>query len=304
MSDAMGQSSVEAEETLPEEFLRKSPLFSFRLAVEGRELWAPREVLSVHSPVFQRMIFGGEWSEAQSGEARLADKKFDEVAELLRCIVPHPRLRGGVSDENVDLLLGFAEEYQLAELRGRCEDFLQRKLASIRAGELELLELLLLASKHRLGDLLRELLPKCLNFSLAELAMVKERLRPNVLPALYECMLHKWVDGDEAAAAEADSSPPGKKPHNWHHCCNFSGFGSLGGGSRNNHICSHCKAMFHCGHGVLCGHCTRHFCHACQPKAKQCRPSPRHHLSCRVCKASGPCDCPVQVDTSLLNAWG
>ncbi|CAE7943656.1 LONRF1, partial [Symbiodinium necroappetens] len=78
-------------------------------------------VLMSASEVFTRMLQSEVFLEAQTGRIVLKDKTREEIQEVLK----HLDLRNGaepppVTDQNVELLVRFADEYQVTGLRERC----------------------------------------------------------------------------------------------------------------------------------------------------------------------------------------
>ncbi len=72
------------------DFSAQSPLLSFCLQVEERQLWVPREVLACHSEPLRNLFFG-PYQEKDAEKADLKGKSYKDVLEWLRCIVPCPK---------------------------------------------------------------------------------------------------------------------------------------------------------------------------------------------------------------------
>ncbi len=68
-----------------------------------------------------------------------------------------------LSDENVYMLLSFAQEYLMPDLMARCEHFLQKRLKKLGPYDPEHLNLLAIGSRHNLSGLTRVLIPKVAN---------------------------------------------------------------------------------------------------------------------------------------------
>eukprot|EP00438_Fugacium_kawagutii_P006894 Skav202434 [mRNA] locus=scaffold2070:69222:70729:+ [translate_table: standard] len=76
------------------------------------------------SEVFDAMLQSG-FKETQTGRIILKDKTKADLEEVLR----HLDLRGSapppVTNDNVELLLEFADQYQVTVLRNRCTSFIE-----------------------------------------------------------------------------------------------------------------------------------------------------------------------------------
>lgn len=167
-------------------FNEKSPFRTLGLQVEKKIFWVSREFLAIHSPVFERMLYG-EFAESKKEIVPLADKKADDILELLQCIVPHPKLKS-IDDSNIDLILSFAEEYQIDDLRQKADAFLSNKYGECHEGSVDLLELLSLASKHRLSRFLEPCVKRCAaEFDLAKVEEISDGLRSEVIAAILYC---------------------------------------------------------------------------------------------------------------------
>lgn len=104
--------------TVPDE------LSSVTLIVEGQRLYVHKEVLAAWSPVFKSM-FTRDFKEKELGEIELPEKKVEDFVELLHCMYPPIKQ---ITDANVYQLLPLVEEYQIAEVKKKCEDFLLTKV--------------------------------------------------------------------------------------------------------------------------------------------------------------------------------
>lgn len=62
-----------------------------------------------------------DFKESASACCSLPGKKYEDVLEMLQAIYYHNK---PISTENVDVLLEFSREYQMDELKDRCESFL------------------------------------------------------------------------------------------------------------------------------------------------------------------------------------
>jgi len=153
------------------------------LEVDGNKFYVSREILANYSPVFKAMQYG-EFAEAKKDSIELRDKKSEDIQELLLCLIPSPEIKL-VDDQNVDLMLGFADEYQIQDLRSRCVTFLIEKFNKSGNGNELILEILHLASKHRLRPLLDSCVKRCaVEFGHQQLQGSFDGLRSEVVAAL------------------------------------------------------------------------------------------------------------------------
>ena len=91
------------------------------LLVEGEKFHVHRSILSMCSTVFEKM-FSEDFAEEKNQETiQLPGKKASEIRELLLVIYPHSKQ---VDESNFLFLLSLADEYQMAQLKQRCENFL------------------------------------------------------------------------------------------------------------------------------------------------------------------------------------
>ncbi|XP_060567059.1 BTB and MATH domain-containing protein 38-like [Ruditapes philippinarum] len=105
----------------------KSPTFGFTepswrtdlcLVVEGTKLYVAKNILSLASPVFDAM-FQSDFKEKSSDELELPGKKLRDVLEFLRCIYPNTYTQ--INRDNARVILPLLEEYQVLQLKPRCE---------------------------------------------------------------------------------------------------------------------------------------------------------------------------------------
>lgn len=129
------------------DFTLEDDLSSLTLIVESHRLHVHKEVLAAWSPVFKAM-FTSDFKEKEQREIELPDKKVEEFVELLHCMYPPIK---SITETNVYQLLPLAEEYQIIEVKKKCEEFLLTKPGSM--------ELLVTAQLYGLQNLLT----KCIN---------------------------------------------------------------------------------------------------------------------------------------------
>jgi len=108
----------------------KRPRFTrepdLEVEVEGKTFRLHSHVLMAASDVFTTML-ESQMSEGQSGYIKLPDKASKEFELLVR----HLDLRGGaaapmINEDDVAILLRWADEYQMDGLKERCREFLER----------------------------------------------------------------------------------------------------------------------------------------------------------------------------------
>ncbi|XP_046543080.1 BTB and MATH domain-containing protein 38-like [Haliotis rubra] len=127
------------------------------LVVEGKKLHVNKTVLSLASPVFERMFFG-EFKEKTLSEVPLPGKTYADMTELLRCI--YPSIFNPLTDDNIDVLLPLAEEYDITSLKVRCRTFVTTylKLNVKTLPRSKLVHFMNIADKYGFDDVLRECL--------------------------------------------------------------------------------------------------------------------------------------------------
>ena len=98
------------------------------LRVEGERVYCNKAILSCASPVFEKM-FSGDFKEEKQEEISLPGKKYKDFISFLECI--HPTTLAEITIENVGAVLPLAEEYQVVQLKKRCDNFLQRRIIEL-----------------------------------------------------------------------------------------------------------------------------------------------------------------------------
>nr|KAG5704832.1 hypothetical protein BaRGS_001303 [Batillaria attramentaria] len=127
-----GAAAVESQEATPDEiapFSVADELTDVVLEVEGKELHVNRAVLAHYSPVFSRMFFG-DFKEKDQTKVTLPGKSYVHFTTFLQVMYPQttetPEL---ISDENLVQILELAEEYQVDNVKIRCQDYIGEQLA-------------------------------------------------------------------------------------------------------------------------------------------------------------------------------
>ena len=90
------------------------------LVVEEQRFHVHRSTLSMSSPVFERM-FNAEFKEKSATEIPLPGKKSREIRELLLVLYPTAK---PITSYSVNFLLSLAQEYQMAQVTKRCEEYI------------------------------------------------------------------------------------------------------------------------------------------------------------------------------------
>ena len=129
------------------------------LVVERQKFHVHRYTLAMWSPVFEKM-FTSWFKEKKSCEIPLPDKKASEIRELLLIIYPTKSGKAWktVTNENCYFLLKLADEYQMEDIRKKCEDVLV-KLVSEKPGT-TFLDDLTFAQTYKLETLLGTIINK------------------------------------------------------------------------------------------------------------------------------------------------
>lgn len=137
--------------TYEHDFENVSSNADLALVVEERKLHVAKSILTVASPVFSSML-GGDFLESSLSEISLPGKLYSDVKELLLCL--YPNVQKPISSDNAMQLLPLVDEYQILNLKQRCEAELTTKAKAL-ASTNELLIMLNFSSRYLLGTLKR-----------------------------------------------------------------------------------------------------------------------------------------------------
>ena len=133
------------------------------LVVEGQKLHVHRAVLAVCSPVFEKM-FTSEFQGNGEKEIPIPGKMASEIIELLQVI--YPSVEEKLTEENCHRLVRLANEYHMAAIVHRCENFIVEMMDKSKKDVLVELEF---AQTHNLKKLKQECINRARYFSLEEL---------------------------------------------------------------------------------------------------------------------------------------
>lgn len=169
--------------------------------VEERRFHVHRWVLLQSSPVFEKM-FTSNFLEKSKTEIALPGKKKIEFQDLL--LMVYSLAERPITIANCSYLLKLADEYQIAFLLQKCEDFLVSVSGGIFEGRLgiqefftsflpeqskpnkeQVLALLIIAQEYKLEKLIATCVNEARNFSLTELKQDYEELSDLLEPTNY-----------------------------------------------------------------------------------------------------------------------
>ena len=158
------------------------------LLVEEQEFHVHRLILSMSSPVFSRM-FASDFKEKNAEEIPLPEKKADEIREML--LVIYPTSWKALNERNCYFLLALAQEYQMAKLTQKCEDYLVEAVTKKQG--VRVLETLVVAQSYSLEKALAECINKTQSLSLTELKRHKmyEQIEPISQRKMIELQMQK-----------------------------------------------------------------------------------------------------------------
>ena len=106
--------------TQPElDFSKSWKMSDLILSVEGQKLHVHKAILAISSPVFIAML-SSNFREKNEAEIPLPGKKVEEIKDLLRAIYPCEHV---ITRHNCNSLLKLSCEYQMDQLKKRCEKF-------------------------------------------------------------------------------------------------------------------------------------------------------------------------------------
>ena len=173
------------------------------LLVEEQQFHVHRPILSLSSPVFSRM-FASDFKEKNAEEIPLPGKKADEIREMLLAI--YPTSWKAVNESNCYFLLALAQEYQMAKLTQKCEDYLLEAVTNKEG--VCVLETLVVAQSYSLEKVLAECINKTESLSLTEIKRHKmyEQIEPLSQRKMIELQMQKVeneVERMRGLAAEA-----------------------------------------------------------------------------------------------------
>ena len=173
------------------------------LLVEEQEFHVHRLILSMSSPVFSRM-FASDFKEKNAEEIPLPGKKADEIWEML--LVIYPTSWKPVNESNCYFLLALAEEYQMAKLTQKSEDYLLEAVKKKQG--VHVLKTLVVAQSYSLEKLLAECISQTQSLSLKEVKRHKmyEQIEPLSQRKMIELQMQKVekeVERLRGLAAEA-----------------------------------------------------------------------------------------------------
>ncbi|XP_041374221.1 BTB and MATH domain-containing protein 38-like [Gigantopelta aegis] len=121
------------------------------VVVEAYKLYLNKTILSFASPVFHKM-FQSEFKEKNQDTISLPGKKCEDFIAFLLCI--YPNTMDDVRADNVEMVLPLADEYQVLQLKKKCETFLMEK--ELGQSYKRLVHSIVLAEKYNLEKLLEE----------------------------------------------------------------------------------------------------------------------------------------------------
>ena len=118
------------------------------LVVQGRRFHVHKEVLIVCSPVFEAML-SSDFKEKSLEEIPLPGKMEDETEQLLEAIYPDRKV--SVTKENCFPLLRLSTEYQMAQLKADCENYVNAWCKKDMTKD-EAIEVVILSQTYPLGE--------------------------------------------------------------------------------------------------------------------------------------------------------
>ena len=170
------------------------------LVVEDKRFHVHRSILSMCSPVFDRML-SSDFKEKNATEIPLPGKKAEEIEELLRSIYPYVEHR--ICEENCFSLLELSCEYQMDRLKARCEKyFLFKSMTNDEA-----LEFVVMAQRLHLSD---ELIHRCMSRFVSQETtwetLKKNELFPQLEPRYAQQLVEERVKYLEKRLASCKST--------------------------------------------------------------------------------------------------
>ncbi|KAL9954163.1 hypothetical protein ACROYT_G041664 [Oculina patagonica] len=126
------------------------------LSVQGKKLHVHRAILAISSPVFETML-SSNFKEKNAKEIPLPGKKVGEIENLLQAI--YPSCKNAITRQNCCSLLELSCEYQMDELKDRCEKFVldnyrprTSRSSAVKTLREEALQFVLMSQRHQLSE--------------------------------------------------------------------------------------------------------------------------------------------------------
>ncbi|GMR54638.1 hypothetical protein PMAYCL1PPCAC_24833, partial [Pristionchus mayeri] len=96
------------------------PFHDVEFVIGGEKIYASKQILAIHSPVFKEMFYG-ENADNNKGEIELNDVEKEEFIDILYLIYPSCKK---ITDANAESLLKIADRFQIKTIIDRIEQFL------------------------------------------------------------------------------------------------------------------------------------------------------------------------------------
>lgn len=162
---------------------------TFCVIVEDRVLYVSKELLALYSPVFQLMFYG-DFKEAKENRVVLKEKKLSEILEFFHVLFPLP-VRKVVNWGNVEMMLNFADEYDIEDLKTTCRKALFNCLSHLSIGNNAVLEIVKWASKFWFQDIIAECIPYVASLPDDLLQSCIPKLHSRILAAVNEAKYNR-----------------------------------------------------------------------------------------------------------------
>ncbi|XP_053384274.1 kelch-like protein 28 [Mercenaria mercenaria] len=149
MENIQNESELTNDSNVPD-FSGKTWKEDVVLLVEGKELYAAKNVLAYISPVFEAM-FSHPFSEKDKSKVELPGKKYETFLEFMRCI--YPGSERSITEENVFQVLPLADEYQVKTLMTKCEIFLRQFIGKKTTSTQDILKCLAVSERYHMAEI-------------------------------------------------------------------------------------------------------------------------------------------------------
>lgn len=175
-----------------EYFSKPTPERNLALIVQKIPLWISKEVLASYSPVFQKMFYGS-FKEANSDQMEMPGKVLFEFQQFLECLVPCP-IRQSVTEGNLQLMMKYADEYEIDDLKHRCELVLREIMAKMETSKRdEFFEYFTLSIIYRYKNVAKQYLPTAASYPIEIINKNRSLFSMPILLALFEAKLNRCL---------------------------------------------------------------------------------------------------------------